>query len=83
MTGIFFDSNANDTERRSRLFGGDVFVYSPRPATLALIDFARELIEEAFAPLPPRSTNAGAEQLADRWTTARAAAKIREQLVVF
>ena len=55
MTGIFFDSNANDTERRSRLFGGDVFVYSPRPATLALIDFARELIEEAFAPLPPRT----------------------------
>jgi hypothetical protein len=53
LTAIYFDSKASDAERRARLFNGDVFVYSPRPSTLALIDFARELIEEAFAPLPP------------------------------
>jgi hypothetical protein len=33
--------------------------------------------------LPPQSANAGAEQLADRWTTAQAAAKIAGQLVTF
>src|SRR4051794_35748611 len=48
---IYLDSHVSDAERRRRLYAGDAFVYSPRPATLALTEFARELIEEAFAPL--------------------------------
>ncbi|MEJ0092992.1 MAG: hypothetical protein WDN46_06080 [Methylocella sp.] len=55
MTAIYFDSKASDAERRARLFAGDIFVFSPRPSTLALIDFARELIDEAFAPLAPQT----------------------------
>ncbi|VTZ20912.1 conserved hypothetical protein [Methylocella tundrae] len=50
MTTVYFDSAVNETTRRALLYAGDIFVYSPRPSTLALIDFARELIDEGFAP---------------------------------
>lgn len=53
MTTIYLDSHLDDAERRRRLYAGDLFVYSPRPSSRALTEFARELIEEAFAPLDP------------------------------
>lgn len=55
MTAVYFDSKMPDAERRAKLYAGDIFVFSPRPSTLTLIEFARELIEGAFAPLPPRT----------------------------
>ena len=54
MSTIYFDTHLGDEERRRRLYSGDVFVYSPRPSTRALTELARELIEEAFAPLDPQ-----------------------------
>jgi hypothetical protein len=54
MATIYFDSSLSDDERRARLYGGDLFVFSPRPSISALTGFARELIEEAFHPLPPQ-----------------------------
>jgi hypothetical protein len=54
MTVIYFDSPMSDDERRQRLFGGDLFVYSPTPHSLELCAFAREMAEKAFAPnFPP------------------------------
>jgi hypothetical protein len=54
MTVIHFDSLLSDAERREKLFAGDLFVYSPRPAATALVEFARQMTEEAFAPhFPP------------------------------
>ncbi|HEY0698634.1 MAG TPA: hypothetical protein VGD43_12590, partial [Micromonospora sp.] len=54
MAVVYFDSPMSDDERRRRLFGGDLFVYSPTPHSLALVAFAREMVEEAFAPhFPP------------------------------
>ncbi len=50
MTAIYLDTPIDDAARRKLLYDGDLFVYSPTPATLALIQFARELIDEAFAP---------------------------------
>jgi hypothetical protein len=50
---IYLDSHLDDASRRQRIYDGHVFVYSPRPSTRALCDFARTLIEEAFAPLAP------------------------------
>lgn len=55
MPDIHYDSAMSDDERRGRLFEGDVFVYSPRRSTLALVDFARAMIEDAFRPLEPQS----------------------------
>jgi hypothetical protein len=51
---VFYDSNMSDENRRQSLYDGQLFVYSPRPSSLALCSFARELAEEAFAPLEPR-----------------------------
>jgi hypothetical protein len=53
-TTLFFDSQHPDDVRRRNLYAGHVYVFSPRPATVALCDLARELIEEAFHPLDPQ-----------------------------
>ncbi len=50
----YFDAVIEDAERRRRLYAGDIFVYSPRPSTTSLTEFAREFIDEAFAPLDPQ-----------------------------
>jgi hypothetical protein len=54
MITTYLDSHLRDDERRRRHYAGDIFVYSPRPATTALTEFAGQLIEEAFAPLDPQ-----------------------------
>ena len=52
-TNVLFDSDMDDDARRGRLFAGDIFVYSPRESVRAFAAFARDLVEEAFAPLDP------------------------------
>ena len=54
MHSVFFDAKVDDATRRARLYDGQLFVYSPRPNTVALCAFARELTEAAFAPFDPR-----------------------------
>ena len=53
MNTIYLDSPVTDDVRRERLYNGQLFVYSPRPSTLAFCQFARELIEQAFPGLNP------------------------------
>ena len=55
MHAIYVDSPASDDIRRERLYDGDLFVYSPRPATRALCEFGRQMAEEAFAPRDPEA----------------------------
>ena len=55
MHSIYVDADFGDDERRQKLYDGDLFVYSPRPSTLALTEFAGELAREAFAPLDPET----------------------------
>lgn len=50
---VFFDPSFGDEERRRRLYEGQLLVFSPRRSALALCALARQLIEEAFAPLDP------------------------------
>ena len=54
MNTIYFDPPHSDDERRQRLYTGQLFVYSACPSVQALAAFAREMAEEAFAPLDPR-----------------------------
>lgn len=54
MNTIYFDSTISDQERRGHLYNGQLFVYSACPSAIAMCAFAREMIEEAFAPLDPR-----------------------------
>jgi len=53
MNTIYFDGALDDNLRRRRLYDGQLLVYSPRPSTLALCEFARNMIEEAFRGLDP------------------------------
>jgi len=54
MNALFLDSPANDDERRRLLYQGELFVYSPTSASLALCEFAQNLSVEAFAPYDPK-----------------------------
>jgi hypothetical protein len=72
---VYFDTHVDQRARRERLYGGDIFVYSPRPSTRALTDFARQLIEEAFAPLAPE--RAQHELSVERFTEVMAPLKPR------
>ncbi len=53
MNTIFFDSPVSENDRRTLLFDGQLFVFSPRPSSIALCQFADELIREAFGKLSP------------------------------
>jgi len=53
MTAIHFDANIPDDERRQRLYNGELFVYSPTAESLQLIQFARKMLTDAFAPSDP------------------------------
>lgn len=53
MSSVFIDSTMSDEERRARLYGGDIFILSPTAGTRALIEFARRMLDEAFAPHDP------------------------------
>ena len=55
MSTLYFDADVQDDERRHRIYDGHVFVYGPKASTLAFTEFARTLIEDAFAPLDPRA----------------------------
>lgn len=48
MNTVYSNSPMDDGARRQQLYDGQLFVYSATPASLALIEFARELISEAF-----------------------------------
>lgn len=53
MNTVYVDSDANDDIRRQRLYAGQLFVISPRPSTIALCEFAKSMIREAFGSVDP------------------------------
>src|SRR5579864_4334182 len=53
MTVVYYDARIPDEERRQRLYSGDLFVYSPTPESLELVEFARSMLVAAFAPRDP------------------------------
>jgi hypothetical protein len=54
MNSVFFDSSLTGEKRRAQLYKGQLFVFSPTASTLAFCEFARKLLEQAFAPYDPR-----------------------------
>jgi len=55
MSVILANSRIHDDVRRKMIFQGNVFLYSATPASTKLIEFARELIEEAFGGRDPQT----------------------------
>lgn len=58
MNTIYLDSSVSEEERRRQLYNGQLFVFSPCPSTVALCEFARELIQDAFGSLDPQTAQA-------------------------
>lgn len=54
MTNVLSNPAFDDATRREHLYRGDVVVYGASPATLALVEFTRELVEEAFGDRDPQ-----------------------------
>jgi len=54
MHSIYYNWNGPEEIRRQRLYEGQLFVYSPNPAMMKLVDHARKMIEDAFHPVEPR-----------------------------
>jgi hypothetical protein len=52
---VLFDSDVSDEERRAQLYKGRLFVFSPCRSAVALCEFARAMIEDAFAGTDPRA----------------------------
>ena len=53
MSTVYVDPTCDERERLARLYAGDLLVFTPRPSSVALCEFARAMIEEAFAPFDP------------------------------
>jgi hypothetical protein len=53
MNTVYFDADMTDAERRRKLYEGQLFVNSASPNAQKLIQHARDMIEEAFAPHTP------------------------------
>jgi hypothetical protein len=54
MNSIFIDPKISDNDRRQALYDGQLFAYSPTPASKTLCELAHTLAVEAFAPLDPK-----------------------------
>ena len=55
MTTVLFNQKLGDDERRTRLYDGQVLVYSASPESLALVEHARGMIAEAFGSTDPET----------------------------
>ena len=54
MNSIYFDWHGPEDVRRKWLYEGQLFVYSPKPSMLKLINHAKSMIENAFTPIDPK-----------------------------
>jgi hypothetical protein len=55
MSSVMVESALSDDARRSRLYEGDLFIYTPRPSTMAFVEFTRGLVKDAFGDLDPET----------------------------
>jgi len=50
---IYVGCDVKDKVRRQRLYAGQLFIIPPRPSTIALCEFAKGMIKEAFGSIDP------------------------------
>src|SRR5215475_3887273 len=55
MNTVYVDPKFTDAERRERLYAGQLLLYSPTPGSIALVELARALIQDAFGALDPET----------------------------
>lgn len=52
MTGLLYEVAVSDERRRTQIYDGEIFVFAPKPSTIALIEHARAMLEEAYGEDP-------------------------------
>jgi hypothetical protein len=52
---LYYDASISDDLRRTRLFEGQLFVYSVRPSVVSFANFAKSMVEDAFGGRDPRT----------------------------
>jgi hypothetical protein len=55
MDTVYLDPAFEDARRRTELFDGQIFLFTPRPAAMALVEHARSMVEEGFGGLDPET----------------------------
>ena len=55
MDSVFYDPPFSDEQRREALYDGELFSFSPRPASMALVQHAIAMVEEGFGDLDPQT----------------------------
>jgi hypothetical protein len=55
MTAVHYDAEMSDEQRRQRLYAGDLFIYSPSRSSLELVELAKTMLRDAFAPHDPEN----------------------------
>jgi hypothetical protein len=53
MNAVFIDPAFSDSDRRQKLYEGQLVIHSATPSSLALVDFARSFLKEYFGDLDP------------------------------
>lgn len=53
VSGIFLNHQANADQRRNLIYEGNILLYTPSPAILALCNYAQELIQNTFDDKSP------------------------------
>jgi hypothetical protein len=66
---VFCGPNVSDDIRRQQRYDGQLFVYAARPSVLALANFARSMIEDAFGGLDPRTAQRSPPRLSKLTTS--------------
>jgi hypothetical protein len=52
---VYIDARVSDAQRRTALYDGQLFVHSAVASVRRFADFARQMVEDAFAPLDPET----------------------------
>ncbi len=55
MNSLIIDAPISEEKKRELLYQGQLLVYLPTPNSLALVEFARKMVEAAFHPLDPET----------------------------
>jgi hypothetical protein len=48
MNAIYIDTTNSDEHRRDLLYSGQLIVHSPTSSSLALVEFARQMLSDAY-----------------------------------
>lgn len=77
MSSVFIDASIPDDQRRGCLYAGDIFILKATDGTRGLIELARDMLKEAFAPHDPQTIH----KVWDAEKVAKALSQVKPQFI--